>query len=127
VVDVSNPRCEDQMESVKRILEQLELHQKPTIVVFNKMDLAHPQVVERKLARHGGVAISAMRSETLKPLILAMQDEVETFLTEDWPSLPTSAAGSELQPDIEELEDSLGGNADSDPTPGPVDSSGQGS
>jgi GTP-binding protein HflX len=127
VVDVSNPRCEDQMESVERILEQLELHQKPTIVVFNKMDLAHPQVVERKLARHGGVAISAMRSETLKPLILAMQDEVETFLTEGWPSLPTSAASSELQPDIEELEDSLGGNADFGRTPGLVDSSGQGS
>jgi GTPase len=99
VVDISNPRCAEQMESVERILEQLELHRKPTIAVFNKMDLVEPEVVERKLARYGGVAISALRSETLKPLILAMQDEVATFLTEGWPEALGLEAEGELQPD----------------------------
>ena len=88
VVDVSNPQCEEQMESVGRILEQLELQYKPTIVVFNKMDRVTSELLERKLARHGGVAVSALDRQTLMPLILAMQDQVQAFLAEGWPDLP---------------------------------------
>jgi GTPase len=88
VVDVSNPQCEEQMVSVGRILEQLELQYKRTIVVFNKMDRVTPELLERKLARHGGVAISALDRHTLMPLILAMQDLVQAFLTEGWAELP---------------------------------------
>jgi hypothetical protein len=43
-----------------------------------------------------------MRSETLKPLILAMQDEVATFLTEGWPETRGVGAGIGLQPDAEQ-------------------------
>ncbi len=90
VVDVSNPQCEEQMESVARILEQLELQYKRTIAVFNKMDRVTPELLERKLARHGGVAVSALDRHTLMPLILAMQDQVQAFLAAGWADLPTS-------------------------------------
>ncbi|HAA02295.1 MAG TPA: GTPase HflX, partial [Syntrophobacteraceae bacterium] len=92
VVDVSNPQCEEQMESVGRILEQLELQYKRTIVVFNKRDRVTPELVERKLARHGGVAVSALDRGTLMPLILAMQEQVQAVLIEDWDALPPSPA-----------------------------------
>jgi GTPase len=92
VVDVSNPQCEEQMESVGRILEQLELQYKRTIVVFNKMDRVTPELLERKRARHGGVAVSALDRHTLMPLILAMEDQVQAFLAEGWTDLPTSPA-----------------------------------
>lgn len=39
VVDISHPAFEDQMKVVNEILAQLKCADKPTIVVFNKMDL----------------------------------------------------------------------------------------
>lgn len=77
VVDVGSPQCEEQMAAVERILEALDLRQKPTILVFNKMDRVSPEWVERKLRRYGGVAVSALSAHTLRPLIVAMEDQVE--------------------------------------------------
>lgn len=87
VVDISNPRYEEHMEAVDRILEKLELHTKPTLLVFNKMDLVDPEVLQRKVDRYGAVAISALSKQTLEPLILAMQERVEGLLLEQ-PSMP---------------------------------------
>ena len=42
VVDLSNPQFEDQMAAVDRILNDLELRDKETILVFNKTDLSGP-------------------------------------------------------------------------------------
>ncbi len=39
VIDLSNPRFEEQMEAVDKILASLELHDKPVLKVFNKIDL----------------------------------------------------------------------------------------
>jgi len=39
VVDISHPAFEDQMNVVNAILEEIKAHDKPIIVVFNKMDL----------------------------------------------------------------------------------------
>lgn len=38
VVDISHPNYEDQMTVVNKTLEELKVSEKPTIVVFNKMD-----------------------------------------------------------------------------------------
>ena len=80
IVDVSNPQCEEQMAAVERILGALGLLQKPTILVFNKMDRVSPEWVEQKLRRHGGVAVSALSSRTLQPLIAAMEDKIEELV-----------------------------------------------
>ncbi|HZH64834.1 MAG TPA: GTPase HflX [Flavisolibacter sp.] len=39
VVDTSHPGYEDQLGVVNKTLQELEVHEKPTITVFNKMDL----------------------------------------------------------------------------------------
>ncbi len=39
VVDTSHPAYEDQYGVVNKTLQELEVHEKPTLVIFNKMDL----------------------------------------------------------------------------------------
>ena len=38
VVDVSHPKFEDQIVVVNKTLEEIKAHQKPTLLVFNKID-----------------------------------------------------------------------------------------
>lgn len=80
VVDVSNPRFEEQMEAVQRILARLDLQWKPTILVFNKMDLVEGEYLEAQAKRHGAVAISALSNRTFPALILRMEDQVEALM-----------------------------------------------
>lgn len=80
VIDISNPQYEAQMDAVDRTLAKLELDRKPAITVFNKTDLVPLEYVERQLRKHRGVAVSALNSRTLQPLISAMQDQVEDFV-----------------------------------------------
>lgn len=46
VVDISHPNYEDQMEVVNKTLQELSVSEKPTIVVFNKMDRYEEQVFD---------------------------------------------------------------------------------
>ena len=75
VVDGSNPRAIRQIESVGKILLELELNKIPQIIVLNKSDLLDEQSInalKRQISLDSNaeiVAISAIRSETLKPLI----------------------------------------------------------
>ncbi|MDA8159463.1 MAG: GTPase HflX, partial [Desulfobacteraceae bacterium] len=64
VVDSGNPRCEEQIRVVSGILEELDLHL-PTLMVFNKIDLAGPETVAGLVERYQGVAVCALRRETL--------------------------------------------------------------
>jgi GTPase len=100
VVDISNSQSEEHIESVERILEQLELQHKPTIMVFNKMDRVTPELVERKLARHGGGALTALDRNSLTPLILALQDQVQLLLTEGWPELPAAPTSDSAEQEV---------------------------
>src|SRR5438034_9141868 len=38
VVDASNPHAEEQIQAVARVLKELEVHNKPTLLVLNKVD-----------------------------------------------------------------------------------------
>ncbi len=75
VVDAANPRAIQQIESVGKILNELELNNIPQIVVLNKADLLDETSVEalkRQISLDNNsevVAISAIRTETLKPLV----------------------------------------------------------
>ncbi|MGW8272689.1 MAG: GTPase HflX, partial [Thermodesulfovibrionales bacterium] len=69
LVDVSNPRFEQQIEAVERILDDLNLGDKPRLLVFNKVDKI-PQEEARGLAvRFGAASISALDERTLPPLL----------------------------------------------------------
>lgn len=85
VVDLSNPQFEDQMATVDRILKELELQYKETVLVFNKTDLLDPEYVQNQVKRYGGVPISALSSRTLEPLILELQDHVAILLAPEFP------------------------------------------
>jgi GTP-binding protein HflX len=60
VVDGSHPRAEEQREAVERLLGELELGDRPTILVLNKLDrVDHPNGLRRLVEDAGGVPISA--------------------------------------------------------------------
>ncbi len=80
VIDISNEQFEEQMDAVERTLRKLELHAKPVITVFNKIDLVPADFVERKVRKHRGIGISAMNPRTLEPLIAAMQEHIADFM-----------------------------------------------
>lgn len=76
VVDISNPRFEQQMDSVGKILKELELEDIPTMLVFNKMDRVDPQEVKALCQRFDAIAISAIYPESLMPLLAAMEERL---------------------------------------------------
>jgi GTP-binding protein HflX len=75
LVDVSNPRWSQQIQSVERILEELKIAQIPSILALNKADLVDAdsiQVISRQLAQASSrevVAVSATNPSTLRPLL----------------------------------------------------------
>jgi GTP-binding protein HflX len=69
VVDISNPRHEEQIHSVEKILTDLELQDIPQVRALNKIDLVEPDKVTMLAERLKGVPISARNSVTLIPLI----------------------------------------------------------
>jgi len=82
VVDAANPRFEDQIAQVGRILEELGLGEKPQLLVFNKSDLLAELkksdtvafLKARQIARtRNGIIVSACDRESLAPLIEELQ------------------------------------------------------
>ncbi|MGI9068822.1 MAG: GTPase HflX [Pyrinomonadaceae bacterium] len=75
LVDVSNPRWSQQIQSVERILEELQIAQIPSILALNKGDLVDAdglQMISRQLAQAGNrevVTLSATNPRTLQPLL----------------------------------------------------------
>jgi GTP-binding protein HflX len=74
-VDVSNPRWVQQVQSVKRILAELNLAEIPSILALNKADLMEPDALEaavrqaRQLDSGETVVISAIKPATLDALL----------------------------------------------------------
>ncbi len=74
VVDVSNPRFEEQMTAVEDLLARLGIAHKPTVRVFNKEDrLPDKDCLANLCRRFQAVAVSALRPETLPPLLVCLE------------------------------------------------------
>jgi GTP-binding protein HflX len=73
LVDIASPRYEQQISSVENILKNLRLDVKPRMLVFNKLDKVQADEAAHVEARHGAIAISAKRPETLAPLLQAVE------------------------------------------------------
>jgi GTP-binding protein HflX len=69
VVDIANPNFEHRVDEVNRILPQLELEKKTTILLFNKIDLVPPHVVSNLCKIHDAIPISACDTSTFHPLL----------------------------------------------------------
>ncbi|HDO25774.1 MAG TPA: GTPase HflX [Nitrospirae bacterium] len=79
IVDISNPRFEQQIRSVEKILSDLGLSDKPALLVFNKEDLAEKEEVEAICRRFNTVSISALRPETFHRLLSAVENRLWPF------------------------------------------------
>jgi GTP-binding protein HflX len=73
VADMSNSRLENQIESVKKILDSLDLTEIPTILVLNKIDRLNKSQIDHFAARLGGIPISAIHPSTLPKLRKAIE------------------------------------------------------
>ena len=90
VVDVSNPRFEDHIRAVEKILGELEISQKPTLRVFNKIDRFPDRELLAVLCRRfDATAVSALDPSTFALLLNKLE---ELILNRD------SSAGAEEAP-----------------------------
>jgi GTPase len=75
LVDAANPRWLQQLESVERILGELEFGQIPRLAVFNKADIVERDSLEamlRQASQNGArecIAVSAMDPQSLRPML----------------------------------------------------------
>lgn len=76
VVDISNPRFEQQMNSVNTLLRELGLEHIPQLVVLNKADLVNPLWAKAIAAGLHGVACSAIKPETFGNLLREIEKRV---------------------------------------------------
>jgi GTP-binding protein HflX len=83
VVDASNPRFEQQIASVEKILSELGLSAKNRLLVLNKIDKLHPEEADNLALRFGAVTVSAMDRATFGPLLDAIEENIfdEKMLT----------------------------------------------
>ena len=79
VVDASSQQYEEQIEAVVRVLREIQVERKPTLYVFNKVDLCVDHLREQVLLRdRDGILLSARTGENLT--ILA--DRLDAFFSE---------------------------------------------
>ncbi len=77
VIDISNPRFEEQIKSVEKILADLNLQNTATLRVLNKIDLVDSQTSIRLGRQLKGPAVSAKSKSTLQPLMEEMENILE--------------------------------------------------
>jgi GTP-binding protein HflX len=75
LLDASNPRWQQQLESVERILGELDYGRIPRLLVFNKADLVASETLQammRQASQNGArecISISATEPQTLRPML----------------------------------------------------------
>lgn len=74
VVDISNPRFEEQIRAVERILQDLDLHEINRILVFNKIDLIPAEEVAPLCRRFDAIAVSARQRNSFDDLLREMEE-----------------------------------------------------
>ena len=76
LVDISNPRFEQQIESVEGILRELNLSDKKRIIVFNKIDRLAGDEARLIALRYNAVSLSAFDQSTFKPLLDVIEQNI---------------------------------------------------
>jgi GTP-binding protein HflX len=76
VVDAADPRLEQKLEAVERLLAELHLAEIPRLVVLNKSDLLEPYEADALARRFSGVAVSAARRSGLADLVHAAEERL---------------------------------------------------
>ncbi|NIO20740.1 MAG: GTPase HflX, partial [Candidatus Aenigmarchaeota archaeon] len=76
VVDISNPRFEQQIKSVEKILSDLSLSNKHELLILNKEDLVDKEEAKALCKRFHAVSISALKPETFHRMLSAIESEL---------------------------------------------------
>jgi GTP-binding protein HflX len=80
VIDASSNQIEEQIAAVEKILEELEINDKPTIRVLNKSDrVADKELLQNLCRRLNAVAVSALDKRTL----FGLMKEIESMLADN--------------------------------------------
>jgi len=90
VVDASAGDVEVKWPAVREILARLELDQKPTVVVLNKIDQCDPDRVAGLAHNYGAIPISALRPETFSPLLRQLHSRLWQETTHTFSGEPTA-------------------------------------
>ncbi|PID77867.1 MAG: GTPase HflX [Deltaproteobacteria bacterium] len=83
VVDLSNPHAKNHIDSVNKILEELNLLHTPQVLALNKKDLVNPEIITALEKKFKGFAISARKRESLDCLYNILDkklDELKNLL-----------------------------------------------
>jgi GTP-binding protein HflX len=82
VVDADDPDPDGQIIAVRDVLNEIGAAEVPEILVFNKIDIAEPAVVQRLLTVYeGSVAVSAVTGEHIDDIAAAIVDGLEAVTT----------------------------------------------
>ncbi|MDQ1522538.1 MAG: GTPase [Pyrinomonadaceae bacterium] len=98
LIDASNPRWEQQLESVDKILADLDFGNIPRLVVFNKADLVDAETLDsmqRQTCATGArqcIAVSATDARTLRPMLELAGAILARDLTSEQPHDPDADA-----------------------------------
>ncbi|MCI4625264.1 MAG: GTPase HflX [Candidatus Magnetoovum sp. WYHC-5] len=74
IVDIASPHLEKHMTAVDLILRELNLHEKPVLLVFNKCDKIPAETADYLAIRYGAINISAVDKTTFPPLLEAIEE-----------------------------------------------------
>lgn len=77
VVDASDPAMEEQRRSVEKILFELDLADKPRLLVYNKIDRLDAEGFASLPFDREAVALSALEPETVRPLLMAIDQALQ--------------------------------------------------
>ena len=126
VVDATHPHFEDHIRVVRETLRELGAEDKPTLLVFNKVDALEERGILTAIRDEVGeqaVFVSALRGIGLDELRARTLALVESDYSERTALLPLAEAGAlaHIHRVAEVLDESFGyAEADGDPTPVPV-------
>ncbi len=77
VVDASDPAMEEQRRSVEKILFELDLADKPRLLVYNKIDRLDAEGFASLPFDREAVVLSALEPETVRPLLMAIDQALQ--------------------------------------------------
>ena len=82
VVDYASPNWRDQKRAVEEVLVELEAANKPTLVVYNKIDLLSGERSADPPAdgSRGAVSLSAKEGRNLTALVVRIQESLDAFI-----------------------------------------------
>jgi GTPase len=91
VVDTSNQNFENHINSVKNVLKEIEVLQKPIILVFNKIDKIDRKILQKvKIKQRDAIFISALNKIGLEELYLKIKKVLDKNLLKITVKIPYS-------------------------------------